>query len=95
MKVRKTKEIKAALQKKGFVLDPSKDHHEFYYLKVDGKKHAIYTYLSHGLKEYNVQLMAQIKKQLKFRDAQKADDFFDCPLSANDYVQMLKGNGDI
>ncbi len=95
MKVRKTKEIKTALQKKGFVLEPSKNHHEFYYLKVDGKKHAIYTYLSHGLKEYSSPLMAQIKKQLRFSDAQKADDFFDCPLSASEYVQMLKDSGDI
>ena len=95
MKARKTKEIKAALQKKGFILEPSKNHHEFYYLKVDGKKHAIYTYLSHGVKEYATPLMAQIKKQLKFIDSQKADDFFDCPLSAKEYIEMLKDNGDI
>jgi len=93
MKVRKTKEIKSALQKKGFVLEPSKDHYDFYYLKVDGKKHAIYTYLSHGIKEYNTSLMAQIKRQLRFRDTQKADNFFDCPLSAEEYVQMLRDNG--
>ena len=95
MKVRKTKEIKKILLQKGFISEPSKDHHEFYYLEVDGKKHAVYTYLSHGMKEYSVSLMMQIKKQLKFRVAKKADDFFDCPLSAEEYIQMLKENGDL
>ena len=76
MKNRKTKEIKNVLQQKGFVLEPSKGHHNFYYLKIDGKKHAIYTYLSHGLKEYSPSLMAQMKKQLKFKETQKAEDFF-------------------
>jgi hypothetical protein len=52
MKTRKAKDIKSVLQRKGFVLEPLKAHHNFYYLNIDGKKHDIYTYLSHGLKEY-------------------------------------------
>ena len=95
MKIRKVKELKSVLQQKGFVLEPSKGHHDFYYLKIDGKKHAIYTYLSHGSKEYGAPLMAQIKKQLKFTDTQHAEDFSDCPLSAEGYIHMLKNNGDL
>jgi len=38
MKPRKTKDIQKVLEKKGFVLEPEKDHHQFYYLVIDGKK---------------------------------------------------------
>ena len=38
MRTRKTKDIKKALGKKGFVLNPEKDHHNYYYLEVGGKK---------------------------------------------------------
>ena len=34
--------------------------------------------------------MNKIKNQLKFNDSKKAEDFFDCPMSKNDYVEMLK-----
>ena len=95
MKVRKVRAIKSVLQQKGFVLDPSKGHHNFYYLEVNGKKHSVYTYLSHGVTEYGPSLMARIKSQLKFIDSQKAEDFFDCPLSADEYKKMLKANGDL
>ena len=37
--------------------------------------------------------MGQIKKQLKFADASKAEDFFDCPMSGKQYVEMLKEEG--
>ncbi len=39
--------------------------------------------------------MGQIKKQLKFKETSKAEDFFDCPLTAEAYVEMLKENGDL
>ena len=93
MKVRKSKDIKRVLQQKGFVLEPSKYHHDFYFLKVDGKKHAIYTYISHSIKEYGPSLMSQIKKQLKFDDNEKAEDFFDCHLTGDGYALLLKNKG--
>jgi hypothetical protein len=95
MKSRKARELKTALQKKGLVADPSKDHHAFYYLQIDGKKQRIYTYFSHGLKEYGSPLMAQVEKQLKFKETGLAEDFFDCPLSAQEYIDMLKANKDL
>jgi len=90
MKPRKTKNIKKVLEKKGFVLEPEKNHHNFYYLVIDGKKQAVKTYFSHGKKEYGKSLMAQIKKQLKFQETDKAEDFFDCPMSKEQYIEMLK-----
>lgn len=95
MKTRKVNEIKKVLQKKGFVLHPEKDHHQFFILHIDGIKQAVKTYFSHGKKEYGDTLMTQVKKQLKFRETAKAEDFFDCPMSGEQYVEMLRQNGDI
>ena len=95
MKPRKTKEIIKILKQKGFIINPKKDHHNFFYLFVSGKKQSIYTYFSHGKKEYNSSLMGRIKNQLKFSDSAIAEKFFDCPLSKDDYIKMLKENGEL
>jgi hypothetical protein len=95
MKVRKAKDLQKVLSKKGFVNYPEKDHHKFYYLEIDGIKQNVYTYFSHGLNEYGSSLMIKIKKQLKFEDTNKAEDFFDCPMSKEQYVEMLTRSGNI
>lgn len=89
MKPRKTKDIQKVLSKKGFEINPKKDHHEFYYLTINEVKYPVYTYFSHGKKEYGKSLMGEMKKQLKFSSTEQAEDFFDCPMSAEQYVQML------
>jgi hypothetical protein len=89
MKIRKACDIKKVLLKKGFVLDPKKDHHEFYFLFVDGKKQSIHTYFSHSLKDYDKSLLSQIKKQLKFDSAENFEGFLDCPFSKENYLKML------
>lgn len=93
MKPRKTKDLQRVLLAKGFALYPEKEHHQFYYLVVDGKKTTIKTYLSHGLKEYGDPLMQLIKKQLKFGQTRQAEDFFDCPLTGADYAALLREAG--
>lgn len=95
MKPRKVKDIQKVLLRKGFKLNPEKEHHQFYSLVIDGVKYPVYTYLSHGKKEYSKNLMSEIKKQLKFISTDKAEDFFDCPMSAEQYVDMLKEQKDI
>lgn len=89
MKPRKAKDIQKVLKKKGFVLNPEKEHHQFFYLNIDGKKHAIYTYFSHNNQELGKSLMNLIKKQLKFKDTEKAEQFLDCPMSKEQYLEML------
>jgi folate-dependent tRNA-U54 methylase TrmFO/GidA len=37
--------------------------------------------------------MSKIKKQLKFIETDKAEDFFDCPMSEEQYIEMLKELG--
>ena len=95
MKARKAKDLQKVLLKKGFIFYPEKDHHQFYYLEIDGLKQNIYTYFSHSLKEYSPSLMGQLKKQLRFANADQAEDFFDCPMSMEQYIKMLKENDDI
>ncbi len=92
MKPRKTKDIQKVLLKKGFKIYPQKEHHQFYYLTIDDIKYPIYTYFSHGKKEYSKSLMGEIKKQLKFASADEAEDFFDYPMSAEQYIEMLVEN---
>lgn len=61
MKPRKVKDIQKVLLRKGFKLNPEKEHHQFYSLVIDGVKYPVYTYLSHGKKEYSKNLMSEIK----------------------------------
>jgi hypothetical protein len=93
MKVRKAKDLQKVLSKKGFVYYPKKDHHQFYYLEIDGVKQNVYTYFSYGLNEYGSSLMAKLKKQLKFTETDKAEDFFDCLMSKEQYIEMLTDKG--
>ena len=71
---------------------PQKDHHEFYYLMINGKKQNVHTYLSHGKKDYDKSLLSQIKKQLKFDNTENLENFLDCPLTKENYIQMLIEN---
>ncbi|KAF0153565.1 MAG: hypothetical protein FD143_97 [Ignavibacteria bacterium] len=79
--------------KKGFSSNPEKDHHKCLVLVVDGKKQNINTYFSHGTPEYGAALMSKIKSQLKFDDTKLAEDFFDCPMSKEEYIAMLRKKG--
>jgi hypothetical protein len=93
MKPRKTRELNNTLLKKGFRIDDGKSHHRFFYLVVDGRKSAVYTYLSHGQDEYGKPLMAKLRKQLRFPDVESAESFFDCPMTGDEYVDLLKKEG--
>jgi|688.fasta_scaffold905226_2 predicted RNA binding protein YcfA (HicA-like mRNA interferase family) len=93
---RKSKDIISVLKKKGFVIEPEKDHHRYYcLLDRNGKKTTIYTYFSHGKKEYNTFLLKQIKKELKFNNNSDFEDFLNCPMSYDMYIEMLNKNQDL
>jgi len=36
--------------------------------------------------------MSEIKKQLKFPSSEQAEQYFDCPMSEQDYIQLLIEN---
>lgn len=95
MIVRKTKDLIKVLKKKGFKLHPEKNDHNFYFLIVDGKKTSVNTFFSHGKTEYGDQLMQIVKKQLKFQNTKTAEEFFNCPLTKEQYIILLREQGDI
>jgi hypothetical protein len=92
MVVFKTKDIAAALTKKGFVAERGKRRkkHTFYFLYVNGKKTRIWTELSHGITEYSDDLLTSVRKQLKFEKNRELKEFIDCPTTYEKYVEMLE-----
>lgn len=93
MKTRKSKDLEKTLVAKGFELNPAKHSHRFFSLIIDGKRSPIFTFVSHGSKTYGKELMSEIKKQMKFTSPQQLDQYFDCSMSGNDYINMLKEQG--
>jgi len=83
----KTSKIAASLLKKGFV--QKETHHSYYLLFVNGKKTSIRTRLSHGSSEYGPNLLSQVKKQLGLKTMEELDDFINCPMSGEAYVELL------
>jgi hypothetical protein len=55
----------------------------------------VYTFISHGLGEYGNDLLSKVKKQLGFSNNQQFEDFLNCPVSYQEYLQMLYSNNKI
>jgi hypothetical protein len=89
MQVDKRK-IESSLSKKGFVKDET--HHIYFYHEYNGKRTGIYTYTSHGSKNkvYGNSLLSMMKKQLKLNTINQVVDLFECPMSKEEYNQILK-----
>ncbi len=90
MSTRKSREIEAALEAKGFQRKNS-DHKRFH-LYVDGRKTSVYTFLSHGKSEYDAVLLGFVAKQLKLPRKQ-LDRLLDCPMSYEEYLEHLTDTG--
>lgn len=89
----KTAELEKALCKKGFVR--SNKHHRMFRFYYKGKKTPVKTRLSHGAKEYNDNLLGQMKKQLKLPEKQQLIDFIECPLDEKKYGEILIDQNEI
>ncbi|MDP2796703.1 MAG: hypothetical protein Q8N94_04240 [Methanoregula sp.] len=76
----------AALLKKRF--EERSSHHRIFYLCIDGKISGVHTFLSHGMKEYNTDLLAKMRTQLHL-SGKELDDLIRCPLSGEDYAKLL------
>ena len=85
----KTRKIGSALRKKGFLKEEGTGH-TFYYFVIDEKKANIHTKLSRSISEYNKKLLSSMCKQLKFNNIGELEDFIECPLSRDDYIDILK-----
>lgn len=75
----KSKDIKAALVKKGFH-ETQDSHHFLYVYYLDGRKTAIRTFVSHGSKDYSNALLGKMKNQLGLTKEQ-LHDLVKCPLT--------------
>ena len=84
----KTKDIVSALLRKGFH-QKSSSHHKYYWL-YDGKiQTAVKTRISHGKREYGDNLLGQMSKQLGLDTKMQLVDLVNCPLSKEDYLDLL------
>lgn len=87
---RKTKAIRAALLKKGFIADDT--HHEMFWLIIDGKKTSVRTRISHGAKEYGDELLALVARQVGL-SKQELYRLIDCPMDGGKFRALLVGRG--
>ena len=90
MRPRKRQELDSALQSKGFHRRDS--HHIFYELLDCGKPVGIRTKISHGPREISPGLQRQMAIDLKLRSGQ-FDDLIECPLSGQDYKELMRRDG--
>ena len=84
---RKQADVEKSLLNKGFQLGGG-DHNYFFYYSKAGKKTIVRTKTSHGGKEIDDNLLAQMAKQCKLTNK----DFgllVECPLSRDDYEAKL------
>lgn len=86
MSTYKTRVIESALSKKGF--EKKESHHKKYTLYVNGKRTSIYTFISHGNKEYGDNLLNKMKDQLHI-SRKELEELIMCPLKHEDYIRIL------
>lgn len=84
----KTRVIKRALSKKGFVEESSK-HIKYILCDEEGKTSRIFTIFSHGSKEYSDDLLSAMAKQLKLEKSEFIR-FVECTLSHEKYLELLR-----
>lgn len=83
---RKAREVRSALQTKGF--QEERRDHWYYFLYHNGKKSNIYTKVSHGETEISTGLCSAMARQIKLTSPQFGE-FVDCKLTAEKYVELL------
>jgi len=90
------KRIEQSLPRKGFVRDDSRDHCYFHH-KYQGKDTGLWTFTSHGshYKTYDESLLKHMKMQLGLDTLQQVRELFECPMSKEDYLAILRKKGRI
>jgi len=86
--------VEAALKAKGFQLSEG-DHHFFIYWTKNGKKTRARTKTSHTpkMKDIPDSLLTQIAKQVCLDSKAQLLQLVDCPMSRDDYEQVLHDKG--
>lgn len=88
------KEAEKGLSKKGFVRNDSRSH-VFYNCYYEGKDTGIATCISHGRKHADIgpDIVNSMRKQLKLDKIQDVKDLLNCPMSKEQYFDILKQKG--
>ena len=91
----RTRDVEKSLLAKGFLNDRTTDH-KYFFLYIDGKKTSVSTKLSHGREpiDKNTPLFKSFKLQLRLT-GKELENFFNCPLSFEEYCSILIQNGEI
>jgi predicted RNA binding protein YcfA (HicA-like mRNA interferase family) len=92
MATRKTRDIEAALKKKGFQREEG-DHSFFTYRRAsDSKKTSVFTKTSHGTAEVDSFLLGKMAKQCRLSQGDFSD-LVECPLDRAAYEAKLREKG--
>ena len=83
---RKARDVKRALQSKGFVEESS--HHWRYFFYYLGKKSHIRTKISHSETDISKGLCSAMARDMKLTGPQ-FEEFVDCDLTAQGYIDLL------
>jgi hypothetical protein len=87
--------IESTLPKKGFVLDPAKPSHEYFYHEYNGQRTGAYAYTSRGTsyKTYGDELLKRMKVELRLETLKEVRDLLLCPMDADAYNNKLIQKG--
>ena len=87
------RDVESSLPRKGFQRED--DHHIYFHHYYQGKYWGISTYVSHGVRSIGAPLIQQMKKQLRLNNAHQVIGLVNCPISGDEYNQILKTNGQL
>lgn len=85
---RKTKEVIAALGRKGFERSSNK-HKKFQYVTLAGKKTDVRTFVSHSSKTLSASMLNAMARECALSTGQFLN-LVDCPLSREEYEKIIE-----
>ena len=90
MKVSRT-DVESNLPKKGFVRN-EKGHHIFFHFWNEGKATSVFTKISHTKKHRDIDcgILSAMRKQLKLDNNKDFVALVECPMSLQQYQEVLK-----
>lgn len=85
---------KRALQDKGFVEKPQRDHLFFFHYDQAGNKTGAYTYFSGGGRkatQIHAELMGRMRRELHLDSVNQVYRLLACPMSGTEYATLVAG----
>jgi len=80
------------LAQKGFRSEEGRRDHRYWFFYHEERKTNIFTKISRGTgyRDYGIDLLNKVKRQLRFDTLEQLQDFIDCPMSGEDYARHLR-----